>query len=121
VARLFISQAHIDRWVVDEKVVLDGDLMNLPAFGTTFQLQPAIYFLREVSDDGDKQRLLGRVKPEAQVRAQGGELYAHSVIIGEAAYDVETGFLAEAVPGTVVSDSDGSDLSEKHIEQLQAT
>jgi hypothetical protein len=95
VARLFISQKRIDRWVAEEKVTLEGDRMSLPALGAAFHLTPAVHFLREVSDDGDRLKLIGRVKSEAHLRSVGGELYASSVIVGEAAYECETGFLAE--------------------------
>jgi hypothetical protein len=40
--------------------------------------------------------LVARVKTLAQVREIGGEPMADSVVVGEVAYEVEPGFLAEA-------------------------
>jgi hypothetical protein len=117
VARLFISQERIDRWLAEERVTIDGDRMLLPAFGTMFFLRPAVLFRREVGGGDDPMRLIGRVKSEEQVREIGGELQASSVVVGDSAYECETGFLAEVLssrgPGSP------SSLSSGQIEQLQ--
>ena len=88
-ARLFISQARIDKLTADDRVVLDGDRLELPALGATFKLHPAVHFLRLVSDEGDPHGLIGRVKTEEQLKKLGAELLATSVLLGETAYDCE--------------------------------
>jgi hypothetical protein len=95
VARLFISQERIDRWMEEGKVKIDGEIMVLPALGKSFRLRPAVHMLRIVSDDSDLQGLVGRVKTEEQLRELGGESYGSSVIIGETAYECEPGFVGE--------------------------
>src|SRR5205823_3665758 len=75
VSRLFISQERIDKLAADDRVVIEGDRLEIPALGATFRLRPAVHFVRLVSDDTDGQRLLGRVKTEEQLRALGAELF----------------------------------------------
>ena len=41
-ARLFVSQERLDRWSVEGKITLDGDIMTLPALGRSFRLRPAV-------------------------------------------------------------------------------
>lgn len=96
-ARLFISQQRIDKLAADDRVVLEGDRLEVPALGATFRLAPAVHFLKVVSDENDVHDLLGRVKTEEQLRALGGELFANSVLLGETAYECENGFVGEAL------------------------
>lgn len=91
-ARLFISQHRLDRLTADEKVVLDGNRLDLPALGTSFQLEPAVHFLAVV-DGEDSHDLVGRVKTEAALRTLGADLLHNSAIVGETAYECEPGFL----------------------------
>jgi hypothetical protein len=49
-----------------------------------------------VAAGDDQGRLLARAKTLAQIREMGGEVMADTVVLGEVAYEVETGFLAEA-------------------------
>jgi hypothetical protein len=95
VARLFISQERIDRWLGEGKARIDGETMSMPALGKSFRLQPAVHFLRLVSEGTDVSFLVGRVKTQAQVKEMGGEVYATSVVLGESAYEVESGFVGE--------------------------
>lgn len=94
-ARLFISQERIDKWMDEGKVKIDGEIMSLPALGKSFRLRPAYHFLKIVSDGADMQLVVGRVKTRQQLDAIGAEAYANSVILGESAYEVETGFVGE--------------------------
>ena len=98
-SRLFISQERIDKLAADDRVVIDGDRLEIPALGATFRLRPAVHFVRLVSDDTDGQRLLGRVKTEEQLRSLGAELFANSVLVGESAYECENGFVGEVISG----------------------
>ena len=94
-ARLFISQGRIDRWLDEGKVLLEGEIMSLPALGRSFRLKAAVHFTRIVSDEVDRHLLVGRVKTRDQLAALGAECYANSVLLGESAYECETGFVGE--------------------------
>lgn len=92
-ARIFISQAALDTWVSTERVDLQGDVLSLRPDGSAMTLVPASVF-KSVSGGPDRHGLVGKVKDEAAVAALGAEAYMTSVILGDAAYEVEPGFLA---------------------------
>ncbi len=96
---LFVSQALLDAWAGQGRIDLDGRsiaLLSGQARGRRYALEPAVRFLRLAGGGDDALGLLARVKTLAQVREIGGEAMADSVIVGEVAYEVEPGFLAEA-------------------------
>ena len=92
-ARIFVSQELVDLWSTDERIALDGDVMVLAATGQRLQLHPAVRVLRVVSDTNDPHNLVGCVKAPAELLAIGGEQYMNSLLVGEAAYDVEPGWM----------------------------
>jgi len=96
---LFVSQALLDAWASQGRIDLDGRSIALlagQARGRRYALEPAVRFLRVAGGGEDPGGLVARVKTLAQVRELGGEPMADSVILGDAAYEVEPGFLAEA-------------------------
>jgi hypothetical protein len=103
VARLFISQGRLDAWSSEDRVKLDADVMTLAGDGRSFRLRPAIRFLRvsgQPSQGGaaDPNELVGRVKLIDDLVKLGGEQFMESVIVGDTAYDVQSGFLGEPLP-----------------------
>jgi len=97
VARLFISQGRLDAWSAEDRVRIQNDIMTLSGDGRAFRLRPAIRFLK-VAGAGDAQdphQLIGRVKLLDDLIRIGGERFMESVIVGEVAYDVQSGFLGE--------------------------
>ena len=96
---LFVSQALLDAWASQGRIDLDGGsiaLLGGPGRGRRYALEPAVRFLRVAGGDGDAAGLVARVQSLSQVRELGGEAMADSVVVGEVAYEVEPGFLAEA-------------------------
>ena len=101
-ARLFISQGRLDAWSSEERVKVEDDVMILARDGRAFRLRPALRFLRvagpgSASDTDDPNGLVGRVKLLDDVVRLGGEQFMESVILGETAYDVQSGFVGEPV------------------------
>src|SRR5215831_19602574 len=97
VARLFISQGRLDAWSAEDRVRIQDDVMTLAGDGRAFRLRPAVRFLK-VSGEAvgdDPHQLIGRVKLVEDLPRLGGEQFLESVIVGETAYDVQTGFLGE--------------------------
>lgn len=97
-ARLFISQDRIDEWSAEERVHLEGEILTLADDGRSFRIAPAVRFLRVTGSDSDPNDLVGRVKRESELGALGADLYMNSVILGEVAYDVQSGFLGDPMP-----------------------
>jgi hypothetical protein len=96
---LFVSQALLDAWADQGRIDLDGRsiaLLGGHGQGRRYGLEPAVRILRVAGGGDDAAGLVARVKTLAQIRELGGEAMADSVVMGEVAYEVEPGFLAEA-------------------------
>ena len=96
-ARLFISHERIDKLSADNRVVLDGDRLSVPALGASFRLSPAVHIKRVVGGEGDAYALVGRVKTEEHMRKLGADVLANSAVLGDTAYECESGFLGEVI------------------------
>ena len=106
---LFVTQPMLDSWAEQGRIELAGDVMTLlrgEGVGRTYALEPAVRFLRVVGAEGDPNALVSKVKPVAQLRSLGAEQVADSVVLGDVAYDVEPGFLAEAAALQAASGSE---------------
>ena len=96
---LFVSQAMLDSWAGQGKIDFVGNVMTVLAGGgkgRSYALDPAVRFLQVLGADSDPNQLLRKVKSMAQLRELGAEAVGDSVVLGEVAYQVEPGFLAEA-------------------------
>src|SRR5688572_25540597 len=93
-ARLFISQGRLDTWSAEDRVKVEGDVMTLAGDSRFFRLKPAVRFVK-VSGGDDVHKLLGKVKSVEAVEKLGGEQYMESVLLGDTAYDVQSGFIGE--------------------------
>lgn len=95
---LFVAQAMLDSWAEQGKIDFVGNVMTLLAGegkGRSYALDPAVRFLKVLGADADPNQLLRKVKSLAQLRELGAEAVDSSVILGDVAYEVEPGFLAE--------------------------
>jgi hypothetical protein len=94
---LFVAQATLDAWVEQGQVTLEGDVLTVEAGegGATYVLRPAVRFVKLVGAASDPHALLGKVKAIEALRAIGAEHLDASVVLGDVAYEVEPGFLAE--------------------------
>jgi hypothetical protein len=93
--KLFLPQKTLEEWSMSEKADLqDGKLVVKEGGSSSHAVTPAVHFVKVVSGD-DANSLVGRVKTQAQIQALGAEHFADSVILGEAAYEVAEGYVAE--------------------------
>jgi hypothetical protein len=95
---LFVSQEMLDTWAGQGKIDFVGNVMTLlqgEGRGRSYALEPAVRFLAIIGAESDPNGLLSKVKPVSQLRGMGAEQVEGSVILGDAAYEVEPGFLAE--------------------------
>jgi hypothetical protein len=95
--RVFFPQAALDEWIVDGTVELTGGVLTILSEGRRYELAEAVLVVREVSGAGDLRDLLGRVKTLAFLEALGAELVETSMLLGDAAYDVEPGWIGTPV------------------------
>ena len=95
---LFVSQAMLDAWAEQGKIDFVGNVMTLlqgEGRGRRYALDPAVRFLEVLGAEADPNALLTKVKPVSQLREMGAEQVEGSVVLGDLAYEVEPGFLAE--------------------------
>lgn len=92
--KLFLPLKTLEEWMSADKVDLSDGKVVVKETKSASASQGAVHFVKLVSGD-DSASLIGKVKTEAQVQALGAEHMADSVILGEAAYEVATGYLVE--------------------------
>jgi hypothetical protein len=90
--RVFFPQTALDQWIVEGTVLLEDGVLTMVDEGRRYSLTEAVRVLREVSGAGDVYDLIGRVKTRPFLEQLGAELVETSMLLGEAAYDVEPGW-----------------------------
>jgi len=95
--RVFFPQAALDAWIVDGTVDLQQSELTIPGEGRRYKLAEAVRVLREVSGSGDPHEIVGKVKALVSLQQLGAEVVETSMLVGDAAYDVEPGWLAMPV------------------------
>ncbi len=95
--KLFLPQTTLEEWATEDKADLQDGKLVVPAEKGAWPVTPAVHFIQLVSGD-DLGKLVGRVKSEAQLTELGAEHMADSVLIGETAYEVVPGYLADVAP-----------------------
>ena len=96
VARYFISQQKLEDWILSGHADVQADRLVVPGEGRSFGIGSAYHFKALVAGE-DSAQLLHKVKTAEQLRVLGAEVLSDSVVLGDAAYEVDSGFLTEAV------------------------
>jgi hypothetical protein len=92
---LFVPQSVLDKWSEQGRIQVDGNVLTILGEGKNFALTGAVRFLKMEAGE-DTAGLLQKVKTTDALKAMGAEHYMESVILGENAYQVQQGFLADA-------------------------
>jgi 3-oxoacyl-ACP reductase-like protein len=92
---LFVPQSVLDRWSEQGRIEVDGNVLTILGEHKSFALTPAVRFLKMEAGD-DNAGLLAKVKTTDALKQMGAEHFQESVILGESAYQVQQGFLADA-------------------------
>ena len=92
--RLFLSQAQLEEWALADKADLQDDQLVLTGESTRVPVVPAVHFVALVSGSDDH-GLVAKVKTGPQLQSLGAEQMADSVLLGETAYEVVPGYVAE--------------------------
>jgi hypothetical protein len=95
--RFFFPEAALNEWIVEELVDLRAGELTILGEGRRYALAEGVRIVREVSGSVDKHDLIGRVKSRAALEQLGAEIVETSMLLGEAAYDVEPGWVASPV------------------------
>ena len=92
---LFVPQNVLDKWSDKGRVEVKGHVLTLIREKKSFQLTSAVRFVKMEAGE-DAKGLLQKVKTLDALKQMGAEHYQESVILGESAYQVQQGFLADA-------------------------
>lgn len=107
--KLFLSQAQLEEWALEDKAdVREGRLVVAAEGGSAWPVTPAVHFLQLVSGE-DTHQLVARVKTEEQLARLGAEQMADSVLVGDNAYEVVPGYVAEVAAPTPDSQKPNSE------------
>lgn len=113
--RMFIAQSTLEAWMDSGLATLSGDEVHLRRPGRSYRLEAAVRFESAVSEPsarpGEKGagELLGKVLTQSRLAELGGELLEDSVLLGEVAFEVKSGFVGTLIPGQKLAQADGSD------------
>ncbi len=91
--RIFFPQAALDQWVVEGLVDLAGNQLTIVGENRQYRIAEAVHVIREVTGTPDVNDVIGKVKSRIFFEELGAEILEDSMIIGENAYDVKTGWL----------------------------
>lgn len=92
---LFVPQSVLVKWSEKGRVEVKGHVLVLLREKKSFQLTSAVRFLKMEAGE-DVKGLLQKVKTLDALKQMGAEHYRESVILGDSAYQVQQGFLADA-------------------------
>ena len=113
--RLFLPQAQLEEWALEDKAdVKDGVLVVAGEEGV-YPVTPAVHIVQLVTGE-DTRGLVAKVKTEEQLKSLGAEQMADSVLLGETAYEVIPGYVAEvSLSPSEASTVDGKPGSEADL------
>ncbi|REG36166.1 hypothetical protein ATI61_102543 [Archangium gephyra] len=112
--RLFLPQAQLEEWALEDKAdVKDGVLVVTGEEGV-YPVTPAVHIVQLVTGEDDND-LVARVKTEAQLQALGAEQMADSILLGDTAYEVVPGYVAEVPSPSDAGSADGKPGSEADL------
>lgn len=89
---MFIAERTLEAWLDSGNVDVDSDKVVLKNHDRAYGLEPAVRFL-SVVPEGAAPELIGKVLTNARIGELGGEMMGDSVLFGEAAFEVETGYV----------------------------
>ena len=93
--KLFLTQAQLEeRALADKADLRDGKLVVAAEGNASFPAVTAVHFVQLVSGE-DTHKLVSKVKTEAQLASLGADHMETSVLIGDTAYEVVPGYMAE--------------------------
>jgi len=118
--KLFFSQDILDAWCEEEKVQVDGEVLSINRNPPVkFQLVPAYRIICIAEGCEDTNKWVNKVKTRDELESAGADVYMNSVLVGDAAYDTEYGYLAEPMKSTKKEEkSDESLLTDFFLKNL---
>jgi len=111
--KIFIPQEKLEAWVNEGKMSFsDNVVTTLSGEKASYKLIPAYKFLKLTSGSEDAPDLLGTVKTKDELKGLNPDIFLDSIIIGDLAYEVETGYIGNL---EVAKEDDDITLLSKYI------
>jgi hypothetical protein len=92
--KLFLSQQMLEDWAATDKADVHDNGLLLAGQPVRYPVVPAVHVTQLVSGP-DELKLLRKVKTDAQLQAIGAERLSDSVVAGDTAYDVVSGYVVQ--------------------------
>ena len=92
--KLFLPQKTLEDWSGSEKADLEDGKLVVRETRSTHTVVPAVHFVKVISGT-DAHQLTGRVKTMKQLDELGAEHMMDSVLLGETAFEVVPGYVAD--------------------------
>lgn len=89
-----MPQATLEEWALADKADLKDGKLFVPEEKASYALTPAVHFTKIVSGNDDK-KLVAKVKTHAQLGELGVEQMLDSAILGDSAYEIVPGYVAD--------------------------
>lgn len=97
--KVFIPEERALAWASMDKIDLAGEIMTFRKSRIALRVVAAYFFDHLAAGSDERLHLLGKAKTKAAVSALGAEISVSSAIIGDAAYDVQAGFIGKPLDG----------------------
>jgi len=92
--RLFLPQTQLEEWALEDKADVKDGVLVVTGEDGVYPVTPAVHIVQLVTG-ADTQGLVAKVKTQEQLEALGAEQMADSMLLGETAYEVVPGYVAE--------------------------
>ncbi|MBM7114979.1 hypothetical protein [Archangium primigenium] len=92
--RLFLPQTQLEEWALEDKADVRDGVLQVTGEEGVYPVTPAVHVLQLVTGE-DTHGLVTKVKTEEQLKSLGAEQMADSVLLGDTAYEVVPGYVAE--------------------------
>jgi hypothetical protein len=97
--RVFFPQATVDVALADGVMDLVGNTLMTTANKVSYAVEECAHIKSEVTGSACPRGLVGKVKTRAWLLGEGAELLEGSMVLGDNAYEVESGYLASIPEG----------------------
>lgn len=88
----FISYGQLETGAETGNIVMNGDTLTLVESGTRYRVVPGVR-IKTLIDGSDEAGLVGSVKSLRELESLGAEHFQGAVVLGEAGYECEEGYL----------------------------
>ena len=95
--RVFFPQEALDRWLIEGRVEISGSELTIVSERRRYRLVEAVRVVSEEAGHTDPDELVGKVKTVPYLTELGAELLGDSMVLGDNAYRVVSGWLGSPV------------------------